>query len=564
MSAHTAERLMLSQGEKLAQLMTTLEQSLANEHEQLLVKTFETAPENVAPDSNDYYPTLNYHLYRYILSGYKHKQDNICFWRYIKRLSDDQLDFEHEADPHLQFMDHLMRVYFYSGPLDDLTCIFIPISDDSLIKKYLDWIKSYFYNVNYPTSLLWLYALDSSLSSLFPDEIIYFGKRADTRDPNIMIPDFTYADTLLLKRYSDEPTHFVQLQGESANSEFQHIFDFLQQEYRDRCLSHSVRQEGGSRNGSYSKEWEKFENVLKFGVADTNESGCISFSDLRASTEFLNTFGKEVYLNRIQQPFFEQTKIISRRFAGRIDKFMGDNVMCVFLNNNMPCESPAQKESEAIFRNFFAVFTLCKVLQDIIATEDEFTRSKLGLRSGLTYGNQILRSNLGNEIVRDFTVTGDTVNLAARLEHISISELIIHNQMYFEKAIERFPQISELIAIGENFQNLNRETQAIMRQYTLYQNIISNLEKLQHVKFDIRCNEPFYNIFKTLLEQKGYKQLNPEKSEIYGYEEFDIEGFQFTFYFSYYNPKGFSDFKRIWILPVEIETLQNLDITTIK
>jgi hypothetical protein len=224
----------------------------------------------------------------------------------------------------------------------------------------------------------------------------------------------------------------------------------------------------------------------------------------------------------------------------------------------------AEKETDAILNNLFAVFTLCKVLYEIILEEEDFANSKLGLRSGVTYGKQILRSNLGNELVRDFTVTGETVNLAARLEHISIGELLIHNRMYFEKAIERFPQISELLAIGENYQNLNPETHAIIQDFTLYQNILSNLEKLQDVKFDIRFNQRYYAKLKHHFERKGCPLLNLDTSERHGYEAYDIEGFEFNFYFSYYNPKGFSDYKRIWILPIEPEILENLDITKIK
>lgn len=535
------------------------------EHETYLRKTFGSASDNVSPDSNDYYSILNYHLYQFILSHYKHYEDKICLWRYIKNISDDQLNYQTGTNPELQMMDHLIRVFFYSGPLDDLTCLFIPMSDDTLIKKYLDWIKGYFYDVNYPTSLLWLYALDSSLASLFPDEIIYLGKRIDHEDDSIMIPDFEHTDAVLLKRYSDEPQHYVKLQGVNANSEFRQIFTFLQQEYKDRCVSRSAKQTNTNSNDTYHKEWEKFENVLKYGVSDQNEGGCISFSDLRASTEFLNTFGKEVYLNKVQQPFFEKTQLISKKFEGRIDKFMGDNVMCVFLNNNMRGQTDEEKETEALLRNFFAIFTLCRVLYKIVSADKRFHGSKLGLRSGVTYGSEILRSNLGNEIVRDFTVTGATVNLAARLEHISIPELVIHNRSYFEKTIERFPQISELIAIGENFQNLNQETQAVVRKFTLYQNILSNLEKLAKVKFDIRFNDSFYAKFRAHLERKGYKKLLDEgTSEIYGYEAFEIEGHEFKFYFSYYNPKGFREYKRIWLLPLEEEVLQKLDIEKIR
>ena len=212
---------LLSQKDEIQKLMSSLEKITGQKNiEELLYTTFEQAPENIIPNSNEYYAKLDYHLYRYILKHYKHKEEGICLWRYIKNLSYDQLNYNSQSHPELQMMDSLVRIYFYSDPLDDLTCMFVPISHKSLIDKYLDWIKSYFYNVNYPTSLLWLYALDSSLASLFPEEIIYLGKSIHDEDDDIMIPDFDYKDTVLLKRFSDKPEHFAELKGESAKNRY--------------------------------------------------------------------------------------------------------------------------------------------------------------------------------------------------------------------------------------------------------------------------------------------------------------------------------------------------------
>jgi len=103
-----------------------------------------------------------------------------------------------------------------------------------------------------------------------------------------MIPDFNASESVLLKRFSDKAEHFLQMKNKDANNEFLDIFTNL-------------------------------------------ENGCISFSDLRNSTTFLNKYGKNLFRNSIQQPFFEKTKLVSKKYTGRIDKFMGDNVMCAFL-----------------------------------------------------------------------------------------------------------------------------------------------------------------------------------------------------------------------------------------
>ena len=97
----------------------------------------------------------------------------------------------------------------------------------------------------------------------------------------------------------------------------------------------------------------------------------------------------------------------------------------------------------------------------------------------------------------------------------------------------------------------------------MYQNVVSNLETLEQIKFDIRFNQAFYERLRAHLLEKGYEFLNPDTASLYGYEQFSVEGFDLRFYFSYYNPKGFSQYEKIWILPLEPDILINLDIDQI-
>ena len=127
-------------------------------------------------------------------------------------------------------------------------------------------------------------------------------------------------------------------------------------------------------------------------------------------------------------------------------------------------------------------FRCAKKLYTIISTHD-YIGSKPGPKKwGVTYGEHILRSNLGNELVRDFTVYRRDRKSGGPGWNISPSRnCFIHNQMYFENSIERFPQIRGLLSIDINQKNLNPESTAIIQDFTLYQNILSNLQKLEKV-----------------------------------------------------------------------------------
>lgn len=525
------------------------------ESESVIRRTFAAAPERVRARNDHFTPVLNRELFRFVQRHYRQGAERVCLWRFIKRLPEAQLDPAPEPSDDEAVLDALFRVFLYSHPLDDLTCLFIPVGEPDRIPRYMDWIRRYYYRASYPTSLLWLYALDSSLVSLFPDEMIYIGDRGTVSPERIFRPDFQGGESVLLKRYSEAPGHFVVFENKLADDEFRQIFTFLEREFLDRCLSRSVNTRVRDSDAEL-RDWEKFADVLKFGVSDRHESGCVSFSDMRSSTEFLNIHGKAFYLNRIQQPFFEQTQLVSRRYRGRIDKFMGDNVMCVFLNRGISDEETAG--DRAVFHNFFAVVELCRILHGLIR-EGNVADTRLGLRSGVTYGDQILRSNLGNEFVRDFTVTGETVNLAARLEHISIHELKLHNQMYFRRTLDRFPEIRQLLSVTPDRESLNDETRRVIRDFTLFQNIASNLELLELARFDIRMNGDFYQRLRRRLVRNGFAVQNPGAADLHGYERFRGDGFELAVYSLYYNPKGFAGFEKIWILPLDPGLLETLD-----
>ncbi len=542
--------------EPLARCMESLDSITdPDRFEAVIQRTFDALPSEIAPPSDEFRPVLVGELFRFIQRQYRNGGGQICLWRFIKRLPPAQLSPGFPAGEEEEILDALFRVFLYSHPLDDLTCLFIPVKEPERIPRYMDWIRRYYYHASYPTSLLWFYALDSSLSALFPDEMVYIGDRIENSSDQIFRPDFNGGESVLLKRYSDAAGHFVALRGKVAEDEFRQIFTFLEREFRDRCLSRSIHRRVRDSETEL-REWEKFADVLKFGVSDRHESGCVSFSDMRASTAFLNLHGKGFYLNRIQQPFFEQTQLVSRRYRGRIDKFMGDNVMCVFLNRTLADES--EVGDAAVRHNFFAIVELCRILNELIAA-GEIGDTQLGLRSGVTYGDQVLRSNLGNDFVRDFTVTGETVNLAARLEHISIQELKLHNQMYFRRTLDRFPEIRQLLSVTPDREGLNAETRRVIRDFTLFQNIASNLDLLERARFDIRMNTDFYDRIRRHLLRNGYVLENPQAAEMHGYERFQGRGVAFAFYALYYNPKGFAGFEKIWILPLDPALLSALD-----
>ncbi len=96
------------------------------------------------------------------------------------------------------------------------------------------------------------------------------------------------------------------------------------------------------------------------------------------------------------------------RFGGTVDKFTGDGLMAIF-------GAPTPLEQHALHAVWAAM-----AMQEAIRAFNEEARAKYGteirLRIGINAG-EVVAGEVGTDHFRAYTVIGDTVNLAARLEH---------------------------------------------------------------------------------------------------------------------------------------------------
>ena len=150
---------------------------------------------------------------------------------------------------------------------------------------------------------------------------------------------------------------------------------------------------------------------------------CILFSDLRNFTRMSEQYEADRII-RMLNHYFEFWDQAVRKQGGVIDKFIGDAVMVIFgLQDKMAaCEA--------------AVQTACEVkkkwpqFQQSLRDEGLPVPENFGV--GCHFGRVII-GNVGSRTRRSYTVIGDDVNLAARLESACKSQqrgLIISDQVY--------------------------------------------------------------------------------------------------------------------------------------
>jgi class 3 adenylate cyclase len=128
----------------------------------------------------------------------------------------------------------------------------------------------------------------------------------------------------------------------------------------------------------------------------------VLFADLTGFTRLSNKLGAE-RTHALLNHYFETVDTIVENYGGRIDKHIGDSVMAVF---GAPVAHTNDPE-----RAVRAALDIHDAMKSLGAEWERNLSAHIGIASG-----QVVASGTGSDAHREYTVTGDTVNLASRLD----------------------------------------------------------------------------------------------------------------------------------------------------
>ncbi|MCX7612685.1 MAG: adenylate/guanylate cyclase domain-containing protein, partial [Caldimicrobium sp.] len=174
----------------------------------------------------------------------------------------------------------------------------------------------------------------------------------------------------------------------------------------------------------------------------------VFFSDLRGFTSMSEKLDPEKVVEILNEYFSAMTEIVFK-WEGTLDKFIGDAIMVFW---GAPIHIPDHGE-----RAVRCAVEMVQRLRELNNKWRQEGRPELYLGAGIHTG-QALVGNIGAEGKKmDYTVIGDTVNLASRLEGLNKqynSEIII-SEATFERVkplLEReLKDVVEVIPLGETF-----------------------------------------------------------------------------------------------------------------
>lgn len=185
------------------------------------------------------------------------------------------------------------------------------------------------------------------------------------------------------------------------------------EELRARRRSEAAKRELTQRFGRYLAPVliERLEsNTAALDLGGEARRVTVFFSDIVGYTSVSEKLRHDPHkLVEVINGYFTAMVEVVERDGGYVDKFIGDCVMAVW---GAPLEEPAQ-ELQAVNAAFDCLGRLRRFNEEVVVGTHGLP--PLGARIGINTGTAIV-GNMGSPTRLNYTVTGDTVNLASRLE----------------------------------------------------------------------------------------------------------------------------------------------------
>jgi class 3 adenylate cyclase/HAMP domain-containing protein len=170
---------------------------------------------------------------------------------------------------------------------------------------------------------------------------------------------------------------------------------------------------------------EQFSASPEQMLTGANRELAILFSDIRSFTTISEGMNPGDLVNSLNRYFSGQVDVIMNR-NGIVDKYIGDAIMAFW-------GAPRKRDDDAL-QPVLAALNMIDVLKDFNEQQKKLNKPEFRIGIGINYG-EVTVGNIGSERKMDYTVIGDPVNLASRLEGLTKTyhaEILISEGIYAE------------------------------------------------------------------------------------------------------------------------------------
>ena len=236
--------------------------------------------------------------------------------------------------------------------------------------------------------------------------------------------------------------------------------------------------------------------------------GFTSFSEGMTPAGLVNVMNR--YLTVLSEPV--------RRNSGIIDKYIGDAVMAFWGPPFAAADDQARLACVAAIEQFAAVPAFQEELPDLTGVRRGFP--EIQLRIGVATG-EVVVGNIGSEQTRNYTVIGDTVNIASRLEGVNkaYGTRILIGERTRELAADAIEtrEIDSVLVVGKSeperiFELLGRKGEVAAERLELRDTFVAALADYRAQRWDksakgfrdclsIQPEDPASNIFLDRIDR---------------------------------------------------------------
>ncbi len=168
-------------------------------------------------------------------------------------------------------------------------------------------------------------------------------------------------------------------------------------------------------------------NLENIQLGGHHVDGSVIFADIVGFTELSEKHPAEKIAG-VLNDYFSYISLASKMHQGTIDKYMGDCAMIVF---GVPEEDKLHK-----LHAVYCAVMIQKLVERINVIRRSNNKLAVSFRIGINSGS-MLAGNLGSTERMQYTVVGESVNLASRLQHIAEkNQIIISSEFYNDPDIQ--------------------------------------------------------------------------------------------------------------------------------
>lgn len=197
-------------------------------------------------------------------------------------------------------------------------------------------------------------------------------------------------------------------------------------------LNQLVNKQYAQKLGQDCQQDNNFQNKLINIINNANDESpllqsknvTILLSDLRGFTAMAERYSALEVIDLLNQYFLKMSEVI-QRYNGTIDKFMGDAIMVLF-------GAPTSKEDD-LERCLSCAIDMQIAMAEFNSENHLKDYPPLFMGIGINTG-EVVAGQLGSYIHSEYTVIGDEVNLASRVEAHSLRGQILISENCYQQA----------------------------------------------------------------------------------------------------------------------------------